>query len=80
MGTRPRIRICSTDSPAEGFWELPLTFEGERVFAIWDYAGLGQHRFEARIELDPRKVKQLNNGTARYRYAGKLVLPRPQDN
>lgn len=77
---QPRIRICSKVSPAETPWELPLAFEDGRVFAIWDHAKVGEHRFEARIELDPERVRPLRYGTARYLYIGKLVLPRPQNN
>ncbi len=75
-----RLRHFSLDNGQQAPVNLPLEFEGRRVFIIWDLVVLGRHQFKARIEIDPRLLEQLNRQGTDYSYRGRLVLPRPQDN
>ncbi|MGH7972651.1 MAG: hypothetical protein ACREIC_28390 [Limisphaerales bacterium] len=62
--------------------DLPLAFEGNRAFAIWDCASVGDFQLLTRIELNPRLLKRVRSRTSRnlFRYVGKVVLPRPENN
>jgi hypothetical protein len=76
------VRISSGANRLARRIDLPLCFEGERVYAIWDCAKVGEFELLARIELDPRLLKKARGRASKntFRYAGKLELPRPQDN
>jgi hypothetical protein len=60
--------------------DLELEFEGKRAYAILDSVSLGNFRFTARLELDPKRLQKSNDQCCDYVYRGKLVLPRPENN
>jgi hypothetical protein len=60
--------------------DLELEFEGKRAYAILDSIPLGNYRFTARIELDPKRLRKSTDQCCDYFYSGKLVLPRPENN
>jgi hypothetical protein len=60
--------------------ELPLEFEGDRAFVIWDWATLGRRQFKARIEINPKLLQRITGSRWDYAYRGHLVLPRPENN
>jgi len=78
--TRKRLRHLARENGRGKLVELPLEFEGERAFVIWDWAVLGRRRFKARIDLDPTLLRKIGGSAGDYAYRGRLVLPRPQDN
>ena len=60
---------------------LPLEFEGNRAFAIWDTVNIRGYRFKMRIEVNPKLLrKKGGNQNPAYQYCGKLPLPRPELN
>jgi hypothetical protein len=79
-----KMRIKLRGSPGKGksgkLLDLPLEFEGERAFVIWDCIKLGQYQFKTRIEIDPRRLKKIGRLGDEFSYGGNLPLPRPQDN
>lgn len=77
-----RVRISCGNNRSKKRVDLPLAFEGERVFAIWDTADLGDFQLLARIELNPRLLKRLRGRMSKniFRYIGKLDLPQPENN
>ena len=52
---RKRLRHLARENGRGKLVELPLEFEGERAFVIWDWAVLGRQQFKARIEIDPER-------------------------
>jgi hypothetical protein len=77
---RLKVRLSGQDRRTVHFSDLPLAFEGNRVFVIWDCAKLGNCELQARIELDPKLLRKSKGRNSEYVYQGHLVLPRPQDN
>ena len=77
---RKRLRHLARDKGHGQFLELPLEFEGKRAFVVWDWAVLGQCRFTARIEINPKLLQRIGGTHTDYCYHGQLVLPRPEDN
>ncbi len=74
------LRHLSLNNGQSTLVDLPLEFEGRRVYVLWDLVVLGRHQFKARIEIDPKLLDRLNGPGGNYAYRGPLVLPRPQDN
>ena len=77
---RKRLRHLARENGRRKLVELPLEFEGNRAFVIWDWARLGQQNFTARIEINPKLLQRISGTGCDYSYSGPLVLPRPQDN
>ena len=77
-----RVRISPRNEACARRVDLPLAFEGDRAFAIWDCASFGDLQLLARIELNPRLLKRVRSRTSRnlFRYIGEVVLPRPENN
>ena len=75
-----RLRHLSLDNGRRSLIDLPLEFEGKRVFVLWDLVVVGKHQLKARIEIDPKLLDRLGGPGGDYAYRGRLVLPRPQDN
>jgi hypothetical protein len=80
VNKQKRRRHLSLDNGQGALVDLPLEFEGRRVFVLWDLVVLGRHQFKARIEIDPKLLERSNGPGGSYTYRGHLVLPRPQDN
>ena len=60
--------------------DLDLEFDGKRAFAIWDSICLGNYKFKARLEINPRLLKKISDECCDFFYRGKLILPTPQNN
>lgn len=61
-------------------FDLPLEFEGDRAFVIWDTARSGNLVLETRVEIDPGLLQKLENCGCDFFYCGHLMLPRPEAN
>ena len=66
-----RLRHLSLDNGQRTLIDLPLEFEGRRVFVLWDLVVLGRHQFKARIEIRSQTAGQVK------RPGRQLRLPRP---
>jgi hypothetical protein len=77
---RLKVRVSGENRGTVHFSDLPLAFEDDRVFVIWDCAKLGNCELQARIEIDPKLLRKTKGRNSEYVYRGELVLPRPQDN
>jgi hypothetical protein len=62
------------------FVNLDLEFEGKRAFVIWDSITLGNYLLKARLEIDPRLLREYSGCGCDYFYRGELVLPSPENN
>ncbi len=60
--------------------DLPLEFEGDRAFVVWDSLTVGNYEIKARVEINPRLLKRASRGGSEFDYRGRLVLPRPEQN
>lgn len=75
-----RLRRLALSNGGHALIDLPLEFEGKRVFVVWDQIVLGRQELKARIEVDPKLLQRLRGPGRDYSYRGQLILPRPQDN
>jgi hypothetical protein len=60
--------------------DLQMEFEGKRAFAIWDSIPIGDYKLKARLELDPKLLKKVQNYGCDFFYHGELILPEPRNN
>ena len=75
-----KLRSMSVENGVRTCVELPLEFEGERAFVIWDSVRLGSYKFKARLEIDPHLLQKTQPNALEFLYSGHLELPRPQNN
>ncbi len=74
------MRSLAVDNGKDSHLDLHLEFEGKRAFVIWDSVTLGNYQLQARVEIDPKRLRKARQPGCDFVYRGKLVLPRPQDN
>jgi hypothetical protein len=60
--------------------DLPLEFEGNRAYAIWDSITFGDLKLKARVEIDPDLLQKSDYREFDFFYSGELILPRPSNN
>jgi hypothetical protein len=60
--------------------DFDLEFDGKRAFAILDSICVGNYKFKARLELNPKLLKKISDECCDFFYRGKLILPTPQNN
>ncbi len=75
-----RLKYLAVRKDKTKVLHLPLEFEGNRAFAVWDSVALGKLLLKARIELNPRLLRKPGGSNAPFEYTGKLVLPAPETN
>ena len=75
-----KMRSRTADDGKNSLIDLPLEFEGQRAFAIWDSITMGNFKFKARVEIDPSLLQKSGYEDCDYYYRGELVLPRPENN
>lgn len=74
------MRSLTVNNGKNSVTDLLLEFDGKRAFVIWDTISLGDFEVQARVEIDPRRLKKARSCDWDYFYRGELVLPSPQNN
>ena len=78
-----RIKVKARDCRGAGkdaLKDYQLEFEGTRAYLVWDAVSVGCLLFKARVELNPRLLRRIDEGSSKYYYRGKITLPRPENN
>ena len=74
------LRSLAKDRDKKSSVDLPLEFEGERAFVVWDSLVLGDYELKARVEIDPDLLRRSGKTSCEFTYHGDLVLPCPEHN
>jgi hypothetical protein len=72
------LRSLAKDRGKKSSINLPLEFEGERAFVVWDSLVLGDYELKARVEIDPDLLRRAGKTSCEFTYHGELVLPCPE--